>query len=447
MRWLLLKDLQILKRSPLQLTLLVLYPIVIALLVGFAMTRGSEDPTVALYNAMPAGESLGFFGEEKDGNEIRDQLCDRVDCVDADSTAEAKEMVESGEATAAVIVPEDLGEKIRSLASLTPQSPEIQIIVNGSDAVENRVTDDRIESMLGEANLLLAKRLSEGAKQYLDLILKGGQFDLLGQQIEVLGLQKSEQILKKIEPKLPPGTDKEQLQRAVRFAHLATDNLDLAGPLLTAITEPIKADKVEVGDQAPSLDTFAIGVTVAFALMFVTVLLVAGSLALEKEENAFTRLTEGLVSRIQILVGKVGLGTVVGFAVSLILMVGLGLFVGIEWGRTPYWLLALIFGAAAFSAAGAALGAAAREVRAATLAAVMICLPVALLSLVPDDAVGPAIETAINLVSALFPFRPALDAITGGLEISGPNVWLPLLHLAILTTAYSLLARLALRRF
>ena len=447
MRWLLLKDLQILKRSPLQLTLLVLYPIVIALLVGFAMTRGSEDPTVALYNAMPAGESLGFVGKQKAAYEIRDQLCDRVDCVDADSTAEAKEMVESGEATAAVIVPEDLGEKIRSLASLTPQSPEIQIIVNGSDAVENRVTDDRIESMLGEANLLLAKRLSEGAKQYLDLILKGGQFDLLGQQIEVLGLQKSEQILKKIEPKLPPGTDKEQLQRAVRFAHLATDNLDLAGPLLTAITEPIKADKVEVGDQAPSLDTFAIGVTVAFALMFVTVLLVAGSLALEKEENAFTRLTEGLVSRIQILVGKVGLGTVVGFAVSLILMVGLGLFVGIEWGRTPYWLLALIFGAAAFSAAGAALGAAAREVRAATLAAVMICLPVALLSLVPDDAVGPAIETAINLVSALFPFRPALDAITGGLEISGPNVWLPLLHLAILTTAYSLLARLALRRF
>ncbi|MFT3954760.1 MAG: hypothetical protein QM722_10330, partial [Piscinibacter sp.] len=175
--------------------------------------------------------------------------------------------------------------------------PEIQIIVNGSDAVENQVTDDRIEAMLGEANLLLAKRLSEGAKQYLDLILKGGEFDLLGQQIEVLGLKKSEHILKRIEPKLPPGTDKEQLQRAVRFAHLATDNLDLAGPLLTAIAEPIKADKIEVGDEAPSLDTFAIGVTVAFALMFVTVLLVAGSLALEKEENAFTRLTAGLVSR------------------------------------------------------------------------------------------------------------------------------------------------------
>jgi len=447
MRWLLLKDLQILRRSPLQLTLLVLYPIVIALLVGFAMTRGPEQTTVALYNAMPAGESLGFGSDQIDGDEIRDQLCDRVDCVEADSTAGARKMVESGEATAAVIVPEDLGDKIRSLASLTPESPQIQVIVNGSDAVENQVTDDRIDAMLGEANLLLAKRLSEGAKEYLDLILKGGQFDVLGQKIEVLGLQKSEQILKRIEPELPPGTSKEELGRAVRFAHLATDNLDLAGPLLTAITEPIQVDKVVVGDDAPSLDTFAIGVTVAFALMFVTVLLVAGSLALEREENAFTRLTAGLVSRGQILAGKVGLGTLVGAVVALILLLGLGIFVGIEWGRAPYWLLALIFGAAAFSAGGAALGAAAREVRAATLAAVMICLPIALLSLVPDDAVGSAVETMINLVSAIFPFRPTLDAVTAGLEISGGGIWLPLIHLTILTAAYSALARLALRRF
>ena len=447
MRWLLLKDLQILRRSPLQLALLVLYPVVIALLVGFAMTRGGEETKVALFNAMPAGSSLGFGGEEVNGDEIRDQLCGRVDCLEADSTEDARSMVESGEATAAVIVPEDLGEKILSLASLNPQSPEIQVIVNGSNTVESEVTDDRIEAMLAEANLLLAERLSESAKDYLELILKGGDFTLFGQDIEVLGLQRSEQILKKLEPGIPDRADREELQRAIRFAGLATDNFDLAGPLLTAITQPIKADKVEVGDEAPSLDTFAIGVTTIFALMFVTVLLVAGSLALEKEENAFTRLTAGLVSRWQILVAKIGLGTVIGSLVALILLVGLGLFVGIEWGRAPLWLLAVIFGAAAFSAGGAALGAAAREVRAATLAAVMVCLPVALLSLVPDDAVGPVIETAINLVSAIFPFRPALDAITGGLELSGPGVWLPLFHLAILTAAYSFLARLALRRF
>jgi len=447
MRWLLLKDLQILKRSPLQLALLVIYPIAIALLVGFALTRGPEQSTVALYNAMPQGSTLGFGGDELNGDEIRNQLCDRVDCIEADSTQEASDLVDAGDATAAVIVPEDLGDKIASLASLSPQTPEINIIVNGSSAVENQIVDDRIDAMLAEANQLIAARLAEGAREYLDLILQGGNFNLLGQDIEVLGLKKSEQVLTEVRQSVKGPAERAKLESAIKFAGLATDNLDLAGPILTAIAEPIQANKAEVGDEAPSLNTFAIAVTATFALMFVTVLLVAGSLALEKEENAFTRLTAGLVSRGQILAGKLGLGTIVGLTVVVILLAGLSIFVPIQWSRAPIWILAGLLGAAAFAAVGATLGAATREVRAATLAAVMICLPFALLSLVPDDAVGPAIETVISVVTAAFPFRPALDALTGGLELSGPSVWLPMLHLLILVFVYGGLARLALRRF
>ena len=44
MRWLLLKDLQILRRSPLQAFLLVAYPVLIAVLVGFAISRSPEKP-------------------------------------------------------------------------------------------------------------------------------------------------------------------------------------------------------------------------------------------------------------------------------------------------------------------------------------------------------------------------------------------------------------------
>jgi len=447
MRWLLLKDLQILRRSPVQLALLIIYPIAIALLVGFSLTRGPEQSTVALYNAMPAGETLGFGGEELDGDEIRNQLCDRVECIEADSTEEATSLVESGDATAAVIVPEDLGEKIASLAGFNPQRPEITVVVNGSSAVENEIVDDRIDAMLAEANQLIAGRLAEGGKQYLNLILEGGDFTIVGQQIEILGLKNTKALLAEVQSEVRDPVQKEKLERAIRFATLATENLDLADPILTAISQPVVADKVEVGNEAPGLDTFAIAVTATFALMFVTVLLVAGSLALEKEENAFTRLTAGLVTRGQILAGKLGLGTIVGFAVVLILLASLAAFVPIQWGRAPIWILAALLGAMAFAAVGAALGAATREVRAATLAAVMLCLPFALLSLVPDDAVGPLIETVITVVTAAFPFRPALDALTGGLEISGPSVWLPMLHLLILVLIYGGLARIALRRF
>ena len=63
------------------------------------------------------------------------------------------------------------------------------------------------------------------------------------------------------------------------------------------MAEPIKVDKEVISGKTPPLDVFAIAVAATVTLMFVTVLLVAGSLALEREENAFSRLTRGLVSQ------------------------------------------------------------------------------------------------------------------------------------------------------
>ena len=71
MRWLLLKDLQILRRSPLLTALLVIYPIVLAVLIGFAISRGPEKPRVAFLNQIPAADDSpgdrqrrGFSQEE-----------------------------------------------------------------------------------------------------------------------------------------------------------------------------------------------------------------------------------------------------------------------------------------------------------------------------------------------------------------------------------------------
>ena len=75
---------------------------------------------------------------------------------------------------------------------------------------------------------------------------------------------------------------------------------------------------------------------------FVTVLLVAGSLALEREENAFPRLTRGLVSRSALLTEKVALGVAVGLLVTLLMLAGLAIFVPLHWGRFGLWLLAIV---------------------------------------------------------------------------------------------------------
>ena len=55
MRWLLAKDLRILRRSPLLVALLVLYPLLVALLVGAALSSGPSKPKVAFANLVPPG--------------------------------------------------------------------------------------------------------------------------------------------------------------------------------------------------------------------------------------------------------------------------------------------------------------------------------------------------------------------------------------------------------
>jgi ABC-2 type transport system permease protein len=76
----------------------------------------------------------------------------------------------------------------------------------------------------------------------------------------------------------------------------------------------------------------------------------------------------------------------------------------------------------------------------------MISLPVAFLSLVPSGTVGPGAYDLIEIVTALFPFDPALRALSSALESGGPSLLAAVGHLAALTLAYGALARLALRR-
>ncbi len=445
-RWLLLKDLQILRRSPLQAVLLVAYPILIAVLVGFAISRGPGDPRVAFLNEVPANSRINVGGEELPKANVKKQICKRVECVFVDDRDEAREVVESGDVLAALILPANLVNRINSLSTLTPGVPEVEVLVNEENAVKAELVDDRIATLLAEANLRIARRIGNEGGRYLGLIVNGGEFKVLGETIPILGLRTSARILEQVTPALPPAL-RPALKEVTEFASQARDNLDVAKPLIDRLAQPIEVDKVVVGGESPPLEIFAIAVAATFTLAFVVVLLVAGSLALEREENAFPRLTRGLVSTTGLLGEKVVLGVVVGLLVTLLMLVGMAIFVPLEWGRVWLWLIAILASGAALGAAGAALGAAAREVRAVSLLAFMVTLPIAFLSLVPSGSVGAGVFDAIRYLTAVFPFKPSLEAITAALDKAGPGIGGPLAHLAVLFVAYGLIARLALRRF
>ncbi len=450
MGWLFVKDLQILKRSPLLTGLLVVYPIVLAVLIGLAISRSPEKPKVAFLNEIPSNAGLNLGPNEGLSQAAAyQQICSKIECVPVANRQQAEQKVRDGDVLGALILPPDFLDKLEAQLSTTATEPAtVDVLLNNDDPLKAQFVDDRIQSLLTQANLLLSHRISRVAVRYERIIANGGAFHIpfLGETVNVLGLRHAEDILKAISATVPPA-ERPALEAVANFARLARRNLALANNLLDSIREPIAVDRQVIAGSVPPLDTYAIAVAASVTLMFVTVLLVAGSLALEREENTFSRLTRGLVGRIGLLVEKIGLGTVAAFVVTLLLFVVLTLFVSIDWGRIYLIVPAVLLAGAASSAMGSAIGAAAREVRASALLAFALSLPIAFLSLVPSGTVSKTLFDVIRVITGAFPFRPALDALSGALSESGPDLPLPLLHLALLAVGYLVLARLALRRF
>jgi len=444
MRWLLLKDLRILRRSPLLVGLLVLYPVVIATLIGFALSRGPEKPQVAFVNLVPdSATEIELGGETIDVTRQAGPLFRAIDPVRVDSREQAIAQVEDGRVLGALVIPKDTTRKLQT--GLEPA--QVEVFYNADDPVKSSYVRDTIKAQVQDANSALTKQLAKAAVEYLNLIGTGGQFEIFGRELDVLGLERAERLLREASTQLPPrSAAREDVERVIAFARLARDNLDLSDEVLSSVGTPISVKQTELDGGATPLSSFAVAIAVTVSLMFITLLLAAGSLALEREENAFLRLVRGLVSKTGLLLEKAGLAAVCSTVVCLLMLAGLGLFVDLRWERFPLWVAGVGAGAMAFAAMGLAVGALTKEVRAASLLCVMLSLPLTFLALVPSGSVSPLLYDVVRVVSAVFPFKPTLEALDSALNDTG-GIAGPLAHLLALFVAFGAASRLALRRF
>jgi len=445
MRWLFLKDLQILRRSPLLVGLLVIYPVAIGLIMGFALQSKPAKPKVAFLSLVPKGQSQFSLGASKvDASKYASELFKSVDRVPARTRDEVLAKVRSGEAQAGLIIPPDIVSKLTS--GLT--SPTVEVILNVRDPLVEQSVDAKTKSALADANGALSRKLTGVAAGYIGLLLSGGQFDLLGQQIDILGLKRSRTALQDAQRSLPrDSAARRNLENVIRFASLAIDNLNLSTQVIRTVASPVSIKRTEVAGHSVPIEDYAVTIAVVISLMLITVLLSAGMLALEREEHAFGRLVRGLVSRTGLVTEKIALAAVAAAAVMTLMVVLAAVFLKLPFSRAPLWVAGLLAGGAAFAALGVAIGSLAREVRAASLLGLLLSLPMAFLALVPNGAVSGGLHSVLSTVSALFPFKPALQAMGAALNGSQPGIGLPLLHLLVLTLAFGLIARMALRRF
>jgi ABC-type transport system involved in multi-copper enzyme maturation permease subunit len=440
-RWLLKKDLLILRRSRLLVGVLVVYPIAIALLIGLAISRSPGKPQVAIVDETPPGQTIQVGSERVDVSHYTDQLFSQVSPVHVSSRERAVADIKSGKVLAAVVIPRDLAARISS--GVTQGS--IEVLYNGN-ALEQSLVRSQLNSALAQANVGFSEQIQRAAAQGIGVLLTGGNLGVLGAPPNMIGLGQIPPALHAIIARKPPGAERTQLERIDKFAEFADQNLGLAKNVLSTIGQPIQVKSTLVQGRRTPLNTFAVVVAVSVSLMFVCVLLAAGGVALEREEHTLARLVRGLATREGLLAEKLLLAAACALVPALAMLAGIGAFVSLDWGHAWQWLIALAFGAVAFGALGIAIGALAREVRAASLLAFGLSLPLAFLALVPSGSVAHGLYDAIAAISFVFPFKAALQALDAAVNGASPGLGISVVHLLGLTALFGALARVGLRR-
>jgi ABC-2 type transport system permease protein len=447
-RWLFLKDLQILRRSPVLVGLLIVYPIVLALMIGFALSSPPGKPKVAFYSEVARGGGRINFGNQQINiSQYAGQLFQSIQPIKVHSRDEAVAKVKDGQALAALIVPADISSQIQSLITSGVGSPTVELILNSRDPVDRQFVQQAISSRLNQVEQAVSKQVLRVAVSDLQLVLNGGAINLAGENLRLLGLRNSRAIVQGATAALPRGSPlRPALRQVVGFADLAIQGLGFASPVLGSIGTPLTVQQTQLAGRTTPTDSYAVAIAVVVSLMLLTLLLAAGLLALERSENAYTRLVRGLVTPGGLLSEKVAVSATCAGVVALLMAAFVSAFVHLDWGRFPLWLVALGFGGVAFGALGVAIGGLARDLSAASLMAFLVSLPVAFVALVPASAVSGGVKTLLDVVAFLFPFKAALEAASNAFTGSEPSLGAPLLHLVGLTVAFGVLARLAVRR-
>jgi hypothetical protein len=433
---LLRKDALILRRSPFLLGILVAYPLAIAVLVGLVASYASSKPRVALVDEDNLPPTVVIGGKRFHVDRTIERVSRTVNLVRLDSE-EAERQLKNGKVVAVLTVPPGFISTLRGMV----KSPQVELQLSRG-TLSSRV-EQQVQALVYSLNRQLQSAYIEQNLRYVRLILRGGDGSFLGSPIEVLGIEKAERVL----AGMPDTPRNRQLRDFLRDARLALANTDDA---LRSTAHPIELVRAPLIGRtwvlSAEVQAYALGLTITFLAL----MLAAGSLAAERDENVIGRLARGLVGLGHLVWAKVALaaavavvlGLAISFAFGLTIEIG-GITGGEPWGRFPLLVVGLVLAGGSLGALGALLGALAREARSASLVALLVVLPIVFLGLIPSEVVPPA-----GWASALLPFAHAVEFFSAALYDLDPwsTVVQQGLWLIGLGLVFGVLARLGARR-
>ena len=307
------KDLRVLVRSPLLLGVLIAYPLLVAGLVGLVAGYGSSKPRVALVDEDHLPQVVSVGGHRFRIQDAIDEVGKNVHLERMDSVS-ARRALATGRVVATLTVPPGFLADLKS--GLHAPSLVYQVTSGG---ISSRVTQ-QVQALVYGLNRQLQTAYVQTDLKYVQLIISGGRAEFGGRTYDVLGLARMQKLLQQ----MPPGPRRDRIAEFARIAGIA---LAQTGSLLAATANPIGLERAHEDSRSSLLSAQVQSYALALTITFLALLLAAGAIASERDENAIGRLRRGLISMGELVSAKVALAAVVALALGLTIAVVFGAIV------------------------------------------------------------------------------------------------------------------------
>ena len=404
------KDTLIRFRDRNALILMVLAPLVLSGIIGSAFGGFISGSDPVPFDAIPVlliNEDEGTQGDQFIEILTSDGLADLLDVTETADLAAARELVQAGEARAAVFIPDSFSAAVEGGGTVEEATALIQFYADPSATLTPNIVRGVVTQVINGFNTaaisvdVTVSQLSEAA-------------DTLGPAMAGLGTALNREL---------------ESQIGQNQASIALNNVAVGD-----------------ADESSDLNPFAFFAP-SMGILFLMFSMVDGTRSILDEQQGGTldRLASTPTSHIEILLGKIGGVFLTGALQFVVFVIASSLIFGLSWGNSPVGLVLMVLTVVlAFTSLGALIAAFARDANQANIVGSVVTLAFAALggNFVPAQNFPPFLEQ----LSKISINRWALDGFSD-LTLFGLGLSDVLLEAGVLFGLSAVLVSLALWQF
>ncbi len=407
---LLTKDSRILLRNRALLVALLIYPFLLAAVLGAAFSEAPTRLDVAVFNGDQNGALVELGGEKLGSDALVASMASFGDVKVVMTEAEALALVRKGEVDAALIIPKNF---VRDLAALG-QGATLRVVVDESDPIRAEVAKNAVEGAIKDFTDIVVQKKIQDVLALISLTVDGGTTRVAFVDVDVLGITRARQRLLDVLATVDGQSEEaRKLRDVIVFLDFTAGVLGNAETYLTSTALPLTVHSEGLASTNTALVAIALPGALVLGVFWTGSLASALLTARDVETGVRRRLAAAPLPRV-LLGASRGIIAVIAALVPAAILIGLGalLLGGIiqDPVLTFAALLAASLAAAAFGALAAVI---ARGSSAAALLVVLTLLPMLLLGgLFYPVAYMPV---PAQFVARVLPLTLATDALRGAM--------------------------------